>query len=618
MRRIMQLIILFASTTLCAQEIVSPNGKIELKYNEKQKNSGVFSVSYKQATEMQPLIEFSALGVEWDSYSSSPQKLKEIIREGYYEEEYSMLSGKRKECNNKYNEYSYCFIDNEEKESKLVFRLYNDGVAFRYEYEGLNKNSLRQEHTTYQIEPGTKRWMQKYDLSYENFYPCTTDYNGEEKWGYPALFEVRNATWLLLSEANIRAYNSASWLVRGEAADSYRVEMATNEEAITGSWASPWRLLIIGSLTEVVESTLVTDVSDPSTLENEEWIKPGVVSWVYWAYNRGSKEFPIVKQYIDMADTLKLPYVLIDWEWDIMGNGGNIHDAINLAKKGGIKPLLWYNSSTAWTTNGAGGPLYRLNKPEDRAKEYQWLQANNVAGVKIDFFSGDDQETMNYCIDLIKDAAEYELLVNLHGATIPRGWQRTYPNLMTIEGVYGAEWYNNAPILTNKAAAHNTTLPFTRNVIGSMDYTPCTFSDSQHPHITSDAHELALTIVFESALQHLADKPESYLSQPVEIQKFLSQLPTVWEDTKLLSGYPGESVVIARKHQGKWFIGGLNGKDEATTLAFDLSLLKDINSTPMTVITDQEEKGWRIVDEIIQQGVMEVNCKPRGGFVIIL
>lgn len=154
---------------------------------------------------------------------------------------------------------------------------------------------------------------------------------------------------------------------------------------------------------------------------------------------------------------------------------------------------------------------------------------------------------MAYCISLLEDAAKHNLLVNLHGATIPRGWQRTYPNFMSAEGVYGAEWYNNAPVLTKQAAAHNTTLPFTRNVIGSMDYTPCTFSDSQYPHITTHAHELALLVVFESALQHWADRPESYLAQPDAVRKFMSGLPTVWDDTRLVSGYPGESVVIARK-----------------------------------------------------------------------
>ena len=182
-------------------------------------------------------------------------------------------------------------------------------------------------------------------------------------------------------------------------------------------------MLIIGDLSDVVESTLVTDVSDPSKVEDTEWIIPGMVSWIYWAYNHGSKDYQRVKEYIDLAVRMKWPYNLIDWEWDEMENGGNLQDAV-----------------------------------------------------------------------------KYKLILNFHGATIPRGWQRTYPHMMSVEGLYGAEWCNNNAILTNRAAEHNVTLPFTRNVIGQMDYTPRTFSDSQHPHITSHGHELALPVIFESAL----------------------------------------------------------------------------------------------------------------------
>lgn len=145
-------------------------------------------------------------------------------------------------------------------------------------------------------------------------------------------------------------------------------------------------------------------------------------------------------------------------------------------------------------------------------------------------------------IDILKEAADYELLINFHGATLPRGWARTYPNLLTTEAVYGAEWYNNLPVLTNEAAKHNTTLPFTRNVVGSMDYTPVTFSDSQHPHITTNGHELALSVVFESALQQFADRPKVYKNLPDAPKNFLKNVPVTWDDTKLIDGYPGEKL----------------------------------------------------------------------------
>ncbi|MGY0034709.1 glycoside hydrolase family 97 catalytic domain-containing protein [Pedobacter sp. NJ-S-72] len=254
---------------------------------------------------------------------------------------------------------------------------------------------------------------------------------------------------------------------------------------------------------------MITDVSEPSQLKNTDWIKPGAVSWIYWANNHGSKDYKKIVEYVDLAVEMNWPYVLIDWEWDVMGNGGNITDAVNYAKSKGIKNHCCgiINSGTIWLD---ATPNDRLLTAEKRAKEFLWLNKIGVYGIKVDFFAGDHQDMMVYYIDILKDAAKYHLMVNFHGATVPRGWSRTYPNLMTTEAVYGAEWYNNDQVLTNKAAGHNTTLPFTRNVIGSMDYTPVTFSNSQHSHITSYAHELALSIVFESGLQHFADRPLAY------------------------------------------------------------------------------------------------------------
>lgn len=321
-----------------------------------------------------------------------------------------------------------------------------------------------------------------------------------------------------------------------------------------------------------------------------------------------------------MAKTLHLPYVLIDAEWDEMKNGATIEEALKYAKDRGVKPLLWYNSSTAWIKAwGAPGPHNRLNAPENREKEFAWLEKMGVAGVKIDFFAGDKQETMEFCIDLLECAARHHLTVNFHGATVPRGWQRTYPNLLSTEGVYGAEWYNNESVLTKKAACHNATLPFTRGIVGSMDYTPCTFSDSQHPHITTHAHELALPILFESALMHWADKPESYLAQPKEVQDFISNMPTAWDETRLLSGYPGESVVMARRKGSTWYVAGINGKDESQKLALNLSSLTKQNSRVVLFEDSGTAKNpWKISYRKVRGMKDYINAQPRGGFVMVI
>ncbi|MCR4810886.1 MAG: glycoside hydrolase family 97 protein [Prevotella sp.] len=587
------------------REPASPNGLLTV-----EDEGGQLKVYYRK----QMVIEIPKLG-----FKNFPLTSK-LVRVGRVSADYQMLSGKRLHCQNEANEYR-C--------GTLVLRLYNDGVAFRYELpEGV---SLTDEQTTYRIPEGTKRWMQQWADSYEGFFPLTTtakvkalpsyspvakDAEGNNvRWGYPLLMEPSPHVFALITEANIEKSQSASSLYND--GEMFRVVPDQLNPGGKALGHTPWRVVIVGSLTDVVQSTLVTDVSDPCRLEDTSWIHPGVVSWIYWAYNHGSNDYNIIKKYVDMAVSLHLPYVLIDAEWDGMKDGKTIEDAVDYAKSKGVKPLIWYNSSVGWV-DGAPTPKFRLNKPEDREREFAWCERIGVAGVKIDFFSGDTQRNIDYCIDLLECAARHHLLVNFHGATVPRGWQRTYPNLLSTEGVYGAEWYNNVPTFTNRAASHNATLPFTRNVIGPMDYTPCTFSDSQHPHITTHAHELALTVLFESGLQHLADRPESYLSQPQQVQDFLSHLPSVWDETRLLGGYPGQSVVMARRSGRMWYIAGINGTDHDQTLSIGKSLRLRGSATVFFDGSGTSQPWDLRTDVPADQLPADIVCRPRGGFVIVV
>jgi len=605
MKQLILTIILFSvALAINAQKVASPNGKLSAKLNGKS-----LIINYDK----QKVIELA--DISFDKLRFTRQ----------VKDDYQMLEGKRLHCTNEANEYQAPIGSN----AKIVIRLYNDGIAFRYEYIKLENQKQLEEHTIYMIPEGTKRWFMQWTEAYEGFFPQTTTYKVKpirtssgastsadgwnNRWGYPALLEPVEGVFALISEANIERRQSASCLYND--GERYSVVAAENDLNLSGDWHTPWRVVIIGKLADIVESTLVTDVSEPSQLKDTNWIKPGVVSWVYWANNHGSNDFNIIKKYVDMAVVLKLPYVLIDAEWDEMdkiasNEGKTIEDAVAYANSKGIKPMIWYNSSVGWI-DGAPGPKFRLNKPEDREKEFAWCEKIGVAGVKIDFFSGDNQMNMDYCLDLLESAARHHLLVNFHGAPIPRGWQKTWPNLLSTEGVYGAEWYNNVPTFTDKAASHNTTLPFTRNVIGPMDYTPCAFSDSQHPHITSLAHELALTVLYESGLQHLADRPESLLAQPKDVQDFLGQLPTVWDETRYISGYPGESAVLARRSGNTWYVAGINGKDDPQILKTDLGF---IGKGSVQMFADDASGKWQI--STISKLPSQVECQPRGGFVM--
>ena len=447
-------------------QVFSPNGKVEWR----EKADG-YAVVYHDGNSECEVLDITDVGMLMKDGGGKDLKLKTKTPVKAVKDSYTMIGGKRRECSNEANETTYLYIDNIGRQQSLTVRAYNDGVAFHYALDGLQHTRPTEELTTYRIPEGTKRWMQKWTEPYEEFFPlATTGEKENRRWGYPALIQPSDNVFALISEAGIERWNSASSLHNDRNRELYRVVMDVNQQNATGRWTSPWRVIIVGKLEDVVASTLVTDVSEPCRIEDTSWIKPGSVSWIYWAYNHGSNDCQIIRQYVDMAVDMHWPYVLIDAEWDEMKNGGSIEAAIRYAHDRGIKPLLWYNSSTAWLKAwGAPGPHERLNAPELREREFAWLEKMGVAGVKIDFFAGDKQETMEYCIDLLECAARHHLLVNFHGATIPRGWQRTYPNLMSVEAVYGAEWYNNNATLTPKAAAHNSTLPFTRNVIGPRD-----------------------------------------------------------------------------------------------------------------------------------------------------
>lgn len=631
-------VILFYSCTNPDRTTISPNSEIKVSVYVDSTTASAYGTTYltiKQTihdNQEKVIIDKVKLGINtnYQNLTDSLQ-LVSVSAPLAINDNYEMLTGKRSHCINSGTERTYTLGNRSGQILKLIVRAYNDGVAFRYELDAVaDGEKIQSESTTYHIPNGTNRWIQPYDSGYEDFYPLANHgkYEFEPKWnripdlwGYPALIESQNGLFALITEANIMHGYCASRLKNPAHRGEYQVDLADKELLISSTYVSPWRVVIAGSLAKVVESTLVTDVSAPAKINNTEWIKPGLSAWIYWAYNYGSNDFRRVKEYIDLAAEMKWPYNLIDWKWDEMTNGGTIEDALKYSIDKGVRPMLWYNSSTGWIGENAPEPLYRLNERDKRLKEYQWLKDHGVAGIKIDFFNGDGVAEMNYYIELLEDASDYELLINFHGATLPRGWQRTYPHLMTVEAVYGAEWYNNLPILTNKAASHNTTLPFTRNVVGSMDYTPGTFSDSQHRHITSHGHELALYVVFESALQHMPDRPSSYLSLPEEIKKFLSSLPTTWDDTKLLAGYPGKSIVIARRKGNVWYIGGLNGTEEDMTLSFNPKLLCETGKT-ITLFKDGGDSKTFDIEENIplteENAMIDIKCLSQGGFVGII
>lgn len=612
--------------------LVSPNGKISVAVDGQD-----LTVSYGAGV----VFEKVHLGLVTEGADlNTGMTLKKVSFARKIVDDYQMVAGKKSACHNEAVERKLTYANPEGGKLTVFVRAYNDGLALRYVTE--EGAVVTDDMTSYSIKDGVNRWISPLKTDYESFYPLATDGAPSSErmwprpapgaWAYPALVEPAEGVFALISEADLRHGDSASSLSNASDTQVYKVHLSS-ECAFNGG-LSPWRMAIIGELSDIVESTLVTDLSTASQIEDESWIEPGLSSWVYWSNNHGSKDFQIDKEFVDLAVRMGWPYCLVDWEWPEMTNGGSMEDVLAYAKEKGVRINLWYNSGTSWIGEGAPQPQDRLLTAEQREKEMSWLESLGVTGIKVDFFALDGAEMIDYYLDILEDAARHHLLVDFHGCTVPRGWQRTWPNMMSMESVYGAEQYNNGPQMTVRAAAHNATLPFTRNVIGPMDYTPCTFSDSQHPHITTNAHELALPILFESGLQHMADRPSAFDELSPEVKEMLGSLPAAWDETRLLAGYPGESAVIARRSGSKWYVAAINGTDEAVKLPLPLDKLGR-GSASFMLFSDSEQSDIPVLGTIADiltradreinvarltapTGQMNIPCRPRGGYVAVI
>lgn len=606
--------------------VTSPNKKISVAvFSEQNKDTGnwylqITSSEENKNSDIIPKIDLGILRNDQDF--SRELKFIKAGKAKLINEQYTSLHGKSSKRNNLGNEIILYFENPSKAQLNVIVRAYNDGVTFRYEFpEKKGTFTIKDELTAYKIPDSTSRWLEKFDLSNEGLYTNMEDASVQQDWCYPALFKT-DSTWYLIHEADVNRHYAATKLSNTITDSEYKVTLPGADEGVGDPlpvinlpWKSPWRVIIMGSLADIVESTLVDDVSTPSIITDTDWIQPGAASWNYWSNNHGTKDYKVVTEFADLAAEMGWKYTLLDWEWDQMENGGNLEDALKYIHSIGVKPLMWYNSSMfKWITST---PVDRMKTHENRVEEFTKLNKLGVYGVKIDFFLSEKQYMMKYYLDILEDAAKFKIMVYFHGCLVPRGWQRTYPHLMTYEGVRGAEWYNNGPELTPAAPEHNNIMPFTRNVIGSMDYTPVTFTNSQYPHITSYGHELALSVVFESAIQHMADRPEGYRNLPDAPKTFLKHVPASWDETKLLDGYPGKFTVIARRKDSDWYIGGINSggrMEKVQNLKFDF--LPEGKSYKLTLIADGEhDKAFSTTYMVVNKSSsVDVRMLRRGGF----
>ncbi len=477
----------------------------------------------------------------------------------------------------------------------VVLRVARDGVAYRYVVGGPKWVTVVGEASEFAVPRRADSFLLPYDNGrgdYESIHSHRVlEQQVPAEYGYPALFQV-DESWLLLAESDVDGRYGGS-RVRLE---NGRLTLVLPDPAEVGAGplATPWRTMVVGDLATVTESDLVTDLAPPSRIADTSWIKPGVSAWSWWA--SGTGDLALQKRHVDYASSQGWEYNLVDEGWAAAW----VPELVAYGKARDVDTWLWVR----WQTIDTPSELERLF-----AQYRDW----GVAGLKVDFVESDGQDRMRWYDRVFEAAAKYRLMLNFHGAPIPRGTERTWPHVMTVEAVRGAEGTRPRPGRQPFPVEHYLTLPFTRNLTGPMDFTPVTFSGVRS---NTDAGELALSVLFESGVQHFADSPESYARQPLA-ERLLRAVPAVWDETRLLSGEPGRSAVFARRSGAEWYVGAAIAGD-GRAVAADLSFLPQGEWTAELYADGADGRIALTTSTVGPATTLSVPVAKNGGYVIRL
>lgn len=612
---------------------VNPTESLKVEFNLTANKTPFYKVYYENHL----VIDSSHLGIIMeDANFYDEMSIIKISEPIVVKDSYAMFHGKQKNIDYKANQYTVHLKNKQGELMDIIFNLSDDGLAFRYAFPETSTElkKIIEEKTTYNFIKNAKAWLQpmskaktgwkETNPSYEENYvmgvPVDTKPEIGEGWVYPALFNA-NETWILITETGLHANYSGTRLVYNELLGGMQVTFPQKEEVLNEGalnpqsqfpWITPWRIITIGSLKTITESTLGTDLADKAITMDTSFIKSGLASWSWVLLKDDFTNYETSMKFIDYAAEMNWEYCLIDADWDIKIGYDKMKEMADYAKTKQVKLLVWYNSSGNWNST-VYTPKSKLLTHSDRNNEFAKLNEIGIAGVKIDFFGGDGQSMISYYHDILKDAATHKLMVNFHGATVPRGWQRTYPNLMTVEAVKGEEFITFFQETADLQPSHCAMLPFARNVFDPMDFTPMVLDSI--PNInrrTTPAFELALPVLFLSGIQHIAEIPEGMAKQPKYVVDYLKDIPTNWDETKFIDGYPGKFMVMARKKDNIWHIVGINGENSTKEIEIDISFVSGKNG----MLISEDENGFKL-DNIISADnkKLSVKMKPFGGFV---
>ena len=651
-------------SAICAQAnnytVTSPDGKLAVNVECKE-GKAFYTVNY----DGKQMLGASALGLV-ANYGDFSQNLKMgALKSEKKHLAYKMTRIKKEKIEKDASEATIGFLNSKKDSMTLHLHVSNNDIAYKYEmsrpkkdnpksviiYNEVSGFNFPEQTTTFlcpQITPMTG-W-ERTKPSYEEEYTPDAPMNVKSQFGvgytFPCLFKVGNDGWVLVSETGVSSAYPGCRLSDYEPGKGYTVAFPQKGEnngfgsecaGIPLPGETPWRTITVGSsLAPIVETTIPYDVVEP-LYEASQTYKPSRYTWSWLIWQDNSINYDDQVKMVDVAAAQGYEASLVDNWWDKQIGRKRIEELSKYAKSKKVSLMLWYNSN-GFENDAPQTPRQIMNNSIARKKEMAWMKKIGVVGIKVDFFGGDKQETMKLYEDILSDANDYGLEVIFHGCTMPRGWERMYPNYVSSEAALASENVYFTDYHAKKEAFEMTMHPFSRNAVASFDWGGVMMNKyfskdnkSRHQRYTSDVFEMATAITNQSSVNCICLYPNNLQDVPQWELDWLKNVPTAWEDTKFIAGYPTKYAVVARKSSvengsgaaftaGRWFVGGLNATDKPLALTLDLPMFA---GKTVTYITDQpKKKGEKFFTsakktlKVGKNGKAKVVIQPNGGIII--
>ena len=642
MKTLLFSLLLLISPAAWAQQatVSSPDGKLKVNVSL-DAGRPVYSVTYAGRVMLEPsplgLLtnegDFST-GMTWVGESSAS-----------VDKTYTQDKIKQSEIRYRANTLTCTFENARERQISVQFQVSDNDIAFRYEIPAWGATQacvVEREATGFDFPAVTTTFLSpmmgpmgafaRTSPSYESGYDADAEMGKRSREGYvfPGLFRVGDQGWVLLSETGVRSLYCGSHLSTGTPEGLYTVDFpnpaqnngfGSNGAQLGLPGVTPWRTITVGeTLAPIVETTIPYDVVDPLYEPSQEY-KYGRSTWSWIVWQDASMNWDDQVRFIDLAAELDFEYILIDAFWDTNIGHDRMKELISYAKSKDVGVFLWYNSNGTFN-DAPQGPKNRMNTSIARKAEMRWMREVGVSGIKVDFLGGDKQETMRLYEDILSDANDYGLMVVFHGATLPRGWERMYPNFAGSEAVLASEMliFNGS---TRRDEAFFASLhPFIRNTVAAMEFGGVFLNKflvksnegPRNERLTTDSFQLATAVLFQNPMQMFALTPNNLADAPAFALDFMRRVPTTWDETRYIDGYPGKYAVIARRHGNTWYVVGVSNEAEPLTLNLELPMFAGAS---VSLYNDDAARTPSMKPASVGAGgKLSVTIQPRGGFVL--